>query len=461
MSLRARLSILITLLFLLMLVGGSMFIINNARRAIHDEVQSAARFTLQLIEIALTSIDDAGQPEVEEALLSRVSQLESSRHLQIRILRRSSLDDAMPVAPDVQIKADAPDWFVTLVKPQFIEHRRLINTGDRWITEIQIRADPSDEISEVWQDSRDIFAMFILFVVLSVLIVYYTLGRGLAPIAVIQTGLEGIEHGDYRLRLPRFNLPELSQISERFNLMAAVLDRTRQENRELTRKSLAIQELERQHPAHELHDELGQSIAAIRAVASSIGQCEADTEALKDRVNTINEVSNHMYDVARGMMHRLRPAVLDEFGLVRALQDMIDDWNSVHEDVFCEFKFTGDFDLLDENTRISIYRIVQESLTNVIKHSQANKVLIEMCRIDGRVAGGEEYPCELQVKIEDNGVGFDETGIKRGLGFLGMQERVEALAGRIRISTEHGKGVKIKIDIPLASEATGTQHEFG
>ncbi|MCG8324021.1 MAG: histidine kinase [Thiotrichales bacterium] len=449
MSLRARLSILITLLFLLILIGGSVFIIENARRAIHDEVRSAARFTLQLIEIALSSVDSSNQDNVRQNLLSRVSQLESSRHLQIRIVNRQNIESRLPITPDPPIQADAPEWFVNLVRPEIIEYRRMFISGNRNTTEILIRADPSDEITEVWKDTKNTISMFVLFVVMSILIVYYTLGRGLAPISVIQKGLEGIERGEYRLRLPKFSLAELSQISEKFNLMASVLDRTRQENRELTQRSLAIQERERQNLAHELHDELGQSIAAIKAVATSIGQSERDTAAMQDSVKTIIDVSNHMYDVARGMMRRLRPAVLDEFGLVRALQDMIDDWNTVHEDVFCEFKFSGEFDPLDENIKISIYRIVQESLTNVIKHSKASKVTIEFRYESDESCNQEKFPCRLHLKIVDNGVGFNDSSIKRGLGFLGMEERIDALAGEVDIKSSPGKGVNIDIFIPL------------
>ena len=452
MSLRARLSILITILFLLILIGGSVFIISNARKSIHDEVHSAARFTLQLIEIALSSVGDYGQPSIEGELLSKVSHLESSRHLQIRILNRSNLENQFPMSPNIPLHANAPDWFVEMVKPQIIEYRRKYNTGNKNVTEILIRADPSAEISEVWHETKNIIGMFVLFVVMAILIVYYTLGRGLAPISVILNGLEGIERGEYRLRLPMFNLKELSQISEKFNLMASVLENTREENRELTQKSLAIQERERQNLAHELHDELGQSITAVKAVATSIGQADQDPSALKDSVHTIIDVSNHMYDVARVMMRRLRPPVLDEFGLITALQDMIDDWNSVHEDVFCEFKFNGQFDQLDEDVKINVFRIVQESLTNVIKHARASKVGIELNLEEISSAGQEEIPCHLLLNIADNGVGFNESKLKRGLGFLGMQERIDALTGDISIQSSPGKGVNISIKIPLSND---------
>lgn len=461
MSLRARLSLLITLLFILILIGGSVFVFDNARRAIHDEVHSAARFTLQLIEIALSSVDASGQVEMEQTLLSRVSKLESSRHLQISIINRRNVDNHTPVATEIPVHADAPDWFITLVKPQFIEYRRTFNSRDNLVTEIVIRADPSDEITEVWQDTKNIIAMFVLFVVMAVIVVYYTLGRGLAPISEIIKGLEGIEHGDFRLRLPRFRLAELSQISEKFNLMAEVLENTREENRALTQKSLAIQERERQNLAHELHDELGQSITAIKAVATSIGQSGQDTAAQRDSVKTIIDVSNHMYDVARGMMRRLRPAVLDEFGLVTALQDMIDDWNAVHDEVFCEFTFDGLHEELSEEIKISIYRIVQESLTNVAKHSEAGKVMIGLRKIPVPDESREKFPCQLRLEIRDNGIGFSERKIQRGLGFLGMQERIDALDGTINITSSPGQGVNIHISIPLqASKDQNTdEHE--
>lgn len=450
MSLRARLSLLITLLFLLILVGGSVFIIENARRSIHDEVKSAATFTLQLIDIALSTRTESGKSILAESLLSNVSQLESSRHLQIRLINRQSPENRVPVIPDLPVSAEAPRWFIEIVKPEIIEYRRVFGSDEYSLTEVLIRADPSDEISEVWADTKYIIVMFILFVVLCIFAVYYTLGRGLAPISTILKGLEGIEQGEYRLRLPEFKLAELSQISEKFNLMAGELDKTQQENRELTQRSLAIQESERQSLAHELHDELGQSIAAIKAVATSIGQSGQDSASQKDSVRTIIDVSDHMYNVARGMMRRLRPAVLDEFGLIRALQDMIDDWNSVHEEVFCQFEFNSQFERLTDTEKISIYRIIQESLTNVIKHSQSSQVSISLIEVSDKQSGQENFPCFLRLEITDNGIGFDDSQIKRGLGFLGMQERVDALSGELKIKSKTGEGLNINIRIPIS-----------
>jgi two-component system sensor histidine kinase UhpB len=275
------------------------------------------------------------------------------------------------------------------------------------------------------------------------ILVYISLGRGLAPIESILKGLDGIERGEYQRRLPRFRFPEFSRISEKFNNMAEVLQTSSDENKLLTQKSLAIQEDERRILAQELHDEFGQSITAIKAVLASIEQTKyQDSEALKNSARTIGIFSDRMYEVARRMMRQLRPAILDEFGLISALQDMIDDWNSRHEDVFCHFEFNGKFDELGEEVNISIYRVIQESLTNIIKHAQATDVSVCLQRVE------KDPVCNIGVKliIKDNGVGFDDSN-QRGLGLLGMRERIEALKGSFEMESAINEGVEIIVSL--------------
>jgi signal transduction histidine kinase len=225
--------------------------------------------------------------------------------------------------------------------------------------------------------------------------------------------------------------------------MAEVLQTSRDENRLLTQKSLAIQEDERRILAQELHDEFGQSITAIKAVLASIEQTKhQDSEALKNSARIIGTFSDRMYEVARRMMRQLRPAILDEFGLISALQDMIDDWNSRHEDVFCYFEFNGKFDELGEEVNISIYRVIQESLTNIIKHAQATDVTVCLQRVKNDPA----YTFGVKLLIKDNGIGFDETN-QRGLGLLGMRERAESLKGSFTIKSAINEGVEITVSI--------------
>ena len=143
------------------------------------------------------------------------------------------------------------------------------------------------------------------------------------------------------------------------------------------------------------------------------------------------------------MLRRLRPVLLDEFGLVRALENLIDGWNERHPDVFCRLAVDGRLDDLGDSIDISIYRVVQECLTNVAKHAAASEVKIELVRTtEGRV----------RLRVRDDGVGFEPGAAPRGLGLLGMRERVEALQGSFSIEASPGHGVALDIELPVGSE---------
>jgi len=449
MSLRTRLNLLITLCFGLVLILGALFVIHQARKAVQEEVGSTANLTLRLIEIALSTSANEDGTVLQENVIRQIARLGETRHLHIEIRRQG-----MPVvdtrgAMRSRDTAPAPDWFVDLIGPAPMEFRRILSPAGAVPTEIVIRADATDEIEEVWGDARVVLGLLLLAVVIANILVYFTIGRGLAPIATVLKALDGIEQGDYRLRLPPFRLPELARISEKFNHMAEVLQRSREENRALTQRSLAIQERERRNLAHELHDELGQSISAVKAVAVSIGQQrEAEPEQVRASADAIVDISDNMYGVARQMMRRLRPVVLDELGLVVALQEMVDDWNSRHEDMFCHFDSRGDVADLGEEMNISIYRIVQEGLTNISKHSDAGQVHIHLARI----RSDSEDTVELQ--LTDDGLGFNAANARWGLGLLGMRERCEALGGKFSLVTQPDEGVSLTVRLPLADRGT-------
>ena len=453
MSLRFRLNLFITLLFILIFIGCSFYIIDNARKSVISEVRSSARFSLQLITIALNRSTDNYSIESQTQVLEKIASLENIRHLEIEIYRANnpfqtkqkiSSSHALTTLPR------APEWFVRLVQPPLMEFKNVVKESNTEFIEIIVRANPADEITEVWNETKGVLILLVIFVVLANILVYVMLGRGLSPVETILRGLEGIEHGEYDLRLPEFNLPELSRISGKFNLMAEVLQNSKEENRFLTKKSLAIQESERRNLAYELHDELGQSITAIKAVAASLDQeKDSNSAVVKERARAIIDVSNRMYDVARAMMRRLRPPALDELGLITTLQDMIDDWNSTHEDLFCSFHFYGNAAGLSDEINISIYRIIQECLTNVVKHANASSVNITLATgINSEDDSGSDSN-NVILEIEDDGRGFDPGTTRPGMGFLGMRERVESLHGELEFITRPGAGVKVVITIPV------------
>src|SRR5882672_121810 len=442
MSLRFRLNLLISVLFVTILVLGAVLVIHNARRAVLEETQSTGRLALRLLDVASTG-GPGGEDALRERLEAELRDFEDTRHLKVALLAEGR---ETPLAGTAGAhEPSAPRWFARLVEPAAIELRRV--TGERGGAELIVRADPGDEIAESWEDARPLLTLVLVVSVIANGLLYVVIGRWLKPVERIVAAMDGIEQGEYRARLPAFELPELARVATQFNRMAEVLEQSREENRSLARRNLAIQEDERRALAHELHDELGQSISAIKAVAVSIGQARPEPSAeVGAAARTIADISSHVYSVVRGMMRRLRPVLLDELGLVRALQDLVDGWNERHAETFCRLETHGSLGSLGDAVNITVYRVVQECLTNVGKHAGASEVAVGI----ERASGGDE---RVRMTISDNGAGFDAASVPRGLGLLGMRERVDALRGTFELDTGAGRGVTITIELPLAAEA--------
>ncbi|MET0009156.1 MAG: ATP-binding protein [Candidatus Thiodiazotropha sp. 6PLUC4] len=436
MTLTSRLLILVLTIVLAMFVFGAYFALGVARTNITNEVETSARITMQLLTAALISSHAEDQVKAQQILITHLQRLDDTRHLHIALTRGDGtviypFSERQELAPKV-----VPEWFVNLVKPPPAEYHKRIASPQFGSSEIVILADPSDEIREVWLEARSIVMLITTFTLIYLVLMAFTIRRALKPVNQISTGLGIIQSGNYEARLPKFNLPELNRLSQQFNHMAQVLEAQQEENRQLSRRLMSVQESERRHLSRELHDELGQSISAIKAMAVTLRQ---HPENINDGTNSIISVCNHMYSVVRDMMNRLRPVALEELGVVTGIERLVDGWNDHQEECFCALTIIGEFDEVDEDRAITLYRIVQEALTNVAKHAKAEKVEIKL----ERNSSGE-----IRVSIRDNGQGFDQKNKRKGMGLLGMRERIEALSGKISLASEPTKGVSIDITIP-------------
>ncbi len=445
MSLRVRLTFLISTLFVLVCIVAGTYVIDNARRAVTDEMRSTARLTLDLIEAELLLGGAAGDPLRARQLLDRLSSMDSTRHMRISIRQQGEPAAPVTVAAAMPRQVRAPAWFARLVSPRDLLSRRvLMRTGMQAIA-IEMRADPADEIAEAWRETRGVLTVVFVFAGLVMGLIHFRLGRDLAPIDSILAGLQGIEQGNYQLRLPAYRTTELSRISEKFNHMSQVLLQAREENRRLGQRSLEIQEQERRLLARELHDELGQSLTAIKAMAVATAAAPGlEWSRLQQRMGEIARVVDHTYDVARQLMQRLRPPVLDVLGLGAAVQDLVDRWNSAGGAGFCRLSLAGDLQSLPDVVGINLYRIIQEALTNAARHAAADAVAVTL-----QVGAGSE----VELTIVDDGAGFEPEYARPGLGLLGMRERVASLGGTCELTSAPGQGVRIRITVPAVAAA--------
>lgn len=217
-------------------------------------------------------------------------------------------------------------------------------------------------------------------------------------------------------------------------------------NRELSQRLLLAQENERCALARELHDEVGQTCAALRAEASYIMHAGADDRAgVAAGAARIAQAAENLHRLVRDMLQRLRPPMLDSLGLESALQELCEKWEEQFG-VACGF-FPRELPPgLDEARRITVFRLVQEALTNVARHAGADQVRIALHpSADG---------ASLLLSIEDNGRGMaDAEGCHAGFGLIGMRERVAGLRGQIRLRGAPGQGLRVDVALPLAEGA--------
>jgi two-component system sensor histidine kinase UhpB len=390
---------------------------------------------LQLIEAGFAAhAGNTGQPLSE--WLTQMSRLDRTRHLRIRVTGAAANPIELTGAKR-SIGDPVPGWFLWWVAPEpLVVQEPLGNeTGGRLT--IRIEADSEDEIAEAWRETQGFLTLLLVLACALYLLVHATVGRAFRSVETILAGLEGIEHGDYGKRLPDFPLPEFSRISRAFNHMAAALERSGAEIHSLIHQSIHIQEEERRYLARELHDELGQSLTAIKMMAATLRK-SGDTAT--STANQIVALCDGLFDVVRSMMRRLRPSMLEELGLAASLDDLVDHWRGLHPDIVVEGSFDPGIDQHIGADRIHLYRIAQECLTNVAKHAGARHVRLEVLT--------DPHASEIGFECHDDGRGFDPELPRRGFGLSGIRERVSALCGSMTLKSAPGQGTSVEIRIP-------------
>ena len=207
------------------------------------------------------------------------------------------------------------------------------------------------------------------------------------------------------------------------------------DNRRLASQALQAQELERRHLARELHDELGQYLNAISLDAARIRDLSNGREPEIHRIALqLMQSATHVYREIGGMIRRLRPIGLDEFGLPSALEHCVEGWRERLPEASFSVTIEGDFSGLSDALTITLYRLVQEGLTNVSKFARRSRVELFMVRAP-REDNGTRID-EIVVTMADDGPGTDLTKPRTGLGLIGMRERVEALGGEFHVASE-------------------------
>lgn len=311
--------------------------------------------------------------------------------------------------------------------------------------------DPATLTVQAWHETGRLIAALAITLPLLCGLVYAALARALRPTRLIRTALARIAADDLSTRLPPFDLAELSAVRDVFNHLAESLETALAERSELTRRLIALQDDERRHLARELHDEFGQSLAAIRALAASARQTAAqDCPTLLAECDTIARTATGMMETLRGTLFRLRPPDVDELGLAASLEGLIAGWNGRSRGhTRFEINLCDRAESLPTVIGANLYRIAQEALTNAAKHAGATRVALDLTIRETAVTPGDYPAQEIELTVDDDGHAGDHA-IKSGMGFLGMRERVASLGGRLSFEARQSRGSTLRVVIPIA-----------
>lgn len=437
MSLRGLINLRIVMSVLVITIVGGTLAIWQARESVEDEVDSSFNLALQMVEFGLSQFSSTEQSETQ--WLQQINKLRETRHLKVSVVDNQGRVSSLSSQPRRNQQVLPPDWFIKAVMTEVLTHTYDIHLGDGNVQQVIISADPMDEISEAWSESQAYFWSIVMMMGLIFLAINFVFHSMLKAVNTILSALKQVESGDYDYRLPRFKISEFDAIAAEVNNLTDALNIARQNNQALARHTMQIQENERRHMSRELHDEMGQSLTAVKAMSVVIKQPSA---AVADIADSIIEICNHLSVVVRSMMRTLHPLSLSDLGLSATLTDLVNEWKRRHTALTIELDYDTAVDELDDETAIHVYRIVQESLTNIVRHAKASKAFVKITQ------NSVKDERQVVIKIEDNGIGGATEG--EGFGILAMRERVESMGGKFIFESAHEQGVRIKAWMPYA-----------
>jgi two-component system, NarL family, sensor histidine kinase UhpB len=441
MSLKLLLNLMITALMATLLLIGAALTIHKSQEDIRAELESTAALALHLIDKELLYFADDIVDEGIKTPFSLAS-LGDIRHLRVEYFDAyGKLRDSNQAEFPQTIQHPPPAWFVHLMSAfskEIEPRKRIIHANNQLVGEVVITPDPSYEISEVWGDSLGVLKLVGIFFVSVNILVFWAVSKALKPVDQMLEAINQLEQGNLDARMPPFRLPELTQISVKFNHMAATLQQSITRNHKLSQQLLQLQEEERKSLSRDLHDEIGQSLTAIHADATAISNISEKDTPINQSAEAIVIVARQVINIVRNIVEQLRPETLDKLGLEVALEELVSVWQQRYKMQACELQISSDLSALPEALSIVVYRAVQECLTNIAKHAHAQHVAINLWIEND----------ELAIVIQDDGRGFNPME-SRGFGLIGMKERITGVGGELEIDSNLAKGTTIMVRLPL------------
>ena len=446
MSLRLKINLIVAALTLVFTATMIALQLRSMRESVHEEVVAANRVAAQLLQRTVWRYAAQGGP----AMLAFLQGIGRVRSNDITLLDTQGRE--LYRSPPATYKAgrDAPAWFSALIAPE-----PTVQAIDFPDGKLVVRANASRAEVDAWDDvvALALGAGMLLLVVNAA--VFWLVGHAVRPFGQIVRALEQMQAGRFDAALPPLAGTEAAAIGAAFNRMVGELqdhieterravraELQLSDSRELTRWIDQHVEAERRMIARELHDELGQSVTAMRSMALSIA---ARMHALDPQAETaarlIADESSRLYDAMHGIIPRLTPLVLDSFGLGEALNDLAERTRRSHGEVQIDLKVDLANAVLSSDASLALYRAAQEGLTNALRHGHARQLRLT---VRGRAG-------EVTLELVDDGDGLPPGGVQQTgrYGLRWLAERVQGLGGDFDIGAAAPRGVRVHVRLPL------------
>jgi two-component system sensor histidine kinase UhpB len=431
-SLRTRLCIFLCTMFLAALIAGLVLLRIFAAEQLADENEPAGRSSILIAGALNKALSVSSNPKA--TLDAFVGELNTSGSDVIKFRATGASPQPGPASGPGRV----PAWFVDLLAlPEVARHTPIMIQGER-VGDLIFEPGMAADLYEKWIGFLAIVASGVALTLVTLVITYLTVDAALRPLRELGTGLARLRDGNYD-KIVCSGPPEIRESCDAANELADTLTHLDRENRNLLRKMVSIQDDERRDIARELHDELGPLLFAIRANvvamvdAGATGQDEFDSPPQK-----VLQSVEALQSTNRRILDRLRPMHIEELGLQSSIQKLLRGVRSQVPAIDVAFEMDSALNAVDAVVAQTVYRVLQEGITNVLRHAQATEMRLAATVSDGQVL----------VEISDNGVGMP-ANVVIGRGLTGMRERVRALGGRFDLSRSDGRTI-VRCSLPFA-----------
>ena len=458
MSLRLRINLLVGALTLLFVGALLALRLGDLRASVAEEVTAANRVATQLLGLAARGAAAQGPAELQ-ALLRGIGRVRANE-----VTLHDAAGREIYHSPPSPYKAgrSAPGWFERAVSP-----RPVVGSIELPAGRLEVRADASRAALDAWDAMAAFLAASAALLVLVNLLVLWLVGRATRPFARIVEALGELERGRFDVSLPPLGGGEAAAIGAAFNRTvgmlrhnldnerrAALAERELSGSRELARWVDHHLEQERRLIARELHDELGQSVTAMRSMALSIAQRVGPHDAASAQAaRLIADESSRLYDAMHGLIPRLAPLVLDALGLAEALDELARRTRASHAGVEVDLAVDLGAARLSSDAALALYRAAQEGITNALRHGGARRIMLRLQALPGGGAG-------LDLVDDGSGMAAGAPAGRQGHhGLRWLAERVGALGGTLEVGPAGPRGVRLQVRLPASAAEAGEAGE--